>query len=338
MLREEKEELGVIDMYLEYPLSLSLNIPIFRMSSWVPDFSRNSPFLRRHEDITWHWLYHQNQSPGGYTSLLRKQYGRHTVTRGVVDRELISIDNIALIVRGFLVDEVDIVKESIFFASNDSIREYSERQIKSSSAVSQTKGREIERSLDRDDKTSDHTLLEITTRPDDSPSLIFLELQYRTQILYEIDELCRRKVLSAGRTLDSEKWLTFVWRDLLEGYSTLVKMSEEEFDEQFYNLAGSENPITGETRYSNILMGEDRLEELPQLNKPMRELFEPPRSFFTTAVSGFYGISPPGVQEGDKLVFLFPQVYMAFVLRPSGDNYQMVGPCIVPLRLRDRAL
>ena len=83
-------------------------------------------------------------------------------------------------------------------------------------------------------------------------------------------------------------------------------MSEEEFDEQFYNLAGSENPITGQTRYSNILMGEDRLEELPQLNKPMRELFEPPRSFFTTAVSGFYGISPPGVQEGDKLVFLFP--------------------------------
>jgi hypothetical protein len=70
----------------------------------------------------------------------------------------------------------------------------------------------------------------------------------------------------------------------------------------------------------------------------MRELFQPPRSFFTTATSGFYGISLPGVQKGDKLVFLFPQVYTAFILRPSGDNYQMVGPCIVPPRLRDRAL
>ncbi|KAF4630857.1 hypothetical protein G7Y89_g7278 [Cudoniella acicularis] len=120
-------------------------------------------------------------------------------------------------------------------------------------------------------KTSDHSLLEITTRPDNPPSLIFLKLRYTTQILYKIDKLCRRKVLS---------------RDLLEGYSNLLEMSKEEFDKQFYNLAGSEYPITGETRYSNILRGKDRLEELP-----------------------FYGISPPRVQEGDKLVFLFPQCY-----------------------------
>jgi hypothetical protein len=58
MLRQEQEESGVIDVYLEYPLSLSLDIPTPRLPSWVPDFSRNSPFLRNHEDITWHWLYH----------------------------------------------------------------------------------------------------------------------------------------------------------------------------------------------------------------------------------------------------------------------------------------
>ncbi len=338
MLREEKEEPGVIDMYLEYPLSLSLDIPIPGMSTWVPDFSRNSPFLRNHEDTTWHWLYHQNQGPGGHTSLLRKEHGRHTVTRDIVGRELISIDDTALTVRGFVVDEVDIVKESTFFALNDGIREYSERQIQSSSVASQAEGREIKNSLDRHDRVRDHTLLEITARPDDPPSLTFLELRYRTNILYEIDELCRRKFSSAGRTLDSENWLTFVWRDLLEGYSTIASMSEEEFDEQFYNLAGSEKPITGERRYSDILRGEARLGDLPQLNIPMRELFEPPRSFFTTLTSGFYGISPSGVQEGDKLVLLFPQVYMAFILRPSGDNYQMVCPCIVPPRLRDRTL
>jgi hypothetical protein len=29
---------------------------------------------------------------------------------------------------------------------------------------------------------------------------------------------------------------------------------------------------------------------------------------------------------------------MAFILRPSGENFKMVGPCTVPPRLRDRAL
>ena len=29
---------------------------------------------------------------------------------------------------------------------------------------------------------------------------------------------------------------------------------------------------------------------------------------------------------------------MAFILRPSGEHFHMVGPCIVPPRLRDGAL
>ena len=109
---------------------------------------------------------------------------------------------------------------------------YLERQIKSSFVASQAKGQEIQRSLDYNKKTGDYMLLEITTWPDDPISLIFLKLQYTTQILYKIDKLYCRKFLSIGYTLDLEKWLTFVWRDLFKGYFNLVKMSKEEFDKQ----------------------------------------------------------------------------------------------------------
>jgi hypothetical protein len=341
MLRQEQEEPGVIDLYLEYPSSLSLDIPTPGLPSWVPDFSRNRPFLRNHEDITWYWLYHQNSGPGGHIPLLRKQHGRHSVTRGIVNRQLIFVNDTALTVRGFLIDEVDAVIESKFLCVDADVREYSERQMKSSSEVSQREGREVKSRLDDVGKTRDHTVPEITIRASDHPpalAFVILKQRYRTNNLYEIDELCRQKFLSIGHDLDSESWLTFIWRYLLEGYSALVNMSEEEFDEQFYYLAGSEKPMTGETWTLNGLWRKVRIGDLPQLNIPMRELFKPPRSFFTTATSGFYGISPPGVQKGDKLVFLFPQVYTAFILRPSGDNYQMIGPCIVPPRLRDRAL
>ena len=166
-----------------------------------------------------------------------------------------------------------------------------------------------------------------------------LHQRYRIDNLYEINELCRKKFPVTSRGLDSESWLTFIWRDLLEGYSALGNVSEEEFNEQFYDLAQSEKSVSDETWLSNMVGGEVRtVGELPQLNIPLRELFQPPRTFFTTKTSELYGISPPGVQEGDKLAFLFPQAYMAFILRPSGENFCMVGPCIVPPRLRDGAL
>ena len=249
-----------------------------------------------------------------------------------------------LSVRGFLIDEVDAVVESRFFGhgyDSQGMRDYSERQMNSSSEASQNEGRRIKSWLDVYAKTKDETIPEITFQADD-PSMFFastLEQRYRIDNLYEINELCRKKLPITGRSLDSESWLTFIWRDLLEGYSTLVNISEEDFDEQFYDLAQSEKSVSGETWLSNVARGEVRtVRELPRLNIPLRELFQPPRTFFTTKTSGFYGISPPGVQKGDKLAFLFPQAYMAFILRPSGEHFHMVGPCIVPPRLWDRAL
>ena len=344
MLREEKDEPGAVDLYLEYPLSLSLDLSIPGLPSWVPDFSQNSPFLRVHEDITWYWLYHQNSTLSGHTPLLRKQHGRHTVTRDKINRQLLYVDHTRLSVRGFLIDEIDAVVESRFFGhdyDSQNMRDYSERQMKSSSEASQNEGRRIKNWLDVYDKTKDETIPEITFQADD-PSMFFastLEQRYRIDNLYEINELCRKKFPTTGRGLNSESWLTFIWKDLLEGYSTLINMSEVDFKEQFYDLAQSEKSVTGETWLSNIVSGEVRtVGELPQLNIPLRDLFQPPRTFFNPRTSGFYGISPPGVQEGDKLAFLFPQAYMAFILRPSGEKFHMVGPCIVPPRLRDRAL
>ena len=163
--------------------------------------------------------------------------------------------------------------------------------------------------------------------------------RYRINNLHEISELCRKKFPVTSRGLDSESWLTSVWRDLLEGYSALANMSGEDFNKQFYDLAQSEESVSGETWLSNMVRGEVRtVGELPQLNIPLRELFQPPRTFFTTGTSVFYGISSPGVQKGEKLAFLFPQACMAFILRASGGNFHMLGPCIVPPRLRDGAL
>jgi hypothetical protein len=85
------------------------------------------------------------------------------------------------------------------------------------------------------------------------------------------------------RGLDPEIWLTSIWRDLLEGDSTLTDMSEEEFDEQFFALAQSEKSISGQTWGLNTLRAEYRTVALPQLNKPMSTLFGPQGLF-----------SPPG--------------------------------------------
>lgn len=337
MLRQGPD---AINLYLEFPLSLSLNLPTPGLPSWVPDFSRNDPFARYDGDITWHAQYHQNAGLESHTPMLRGRSEKLVSNSEKIHADLILMDDTWLGVRGFLVDEVDAVIESKLF-SRPAMRDYSERQLRSSSESSQKEGQQIKRWLDAYEKTEDHTVPEITFYPDDSLSAALgamLVQKYRTNSLYEINELCRQKFSSVARDLGSQKWLTFVWRDLLESYPILANMSEEEFNEQFYRVAGSDEPMTGDTWVSKRLNGQVKERNAPQLGISMHRLFEPPRSFFTTATSGFYGISSPGVRKGDKLVFLFPPVYMAFIIRPVGDNYQMLGPCLVPPGLRDRTL
>ena len=70
ILSKGKDELEAVNLYLEYPLPLSLDLSILGLPSWVPGFSRNSPFLRVHADITWYGLFHQNITLSGHTPLL----------------------------------------------------------------------------------------------------------------------------------------------------------------------------------------------------------------------------------------------------------------------------
>ena len=295
MLGQEREEDGVIDMYLEYSLSLSLETPIPELPSWVPDFSKNRPFMRRPNDNTWYWQYHHNSGSGGHTPLIRRQHGRHRVNRDKVNRELISVDGGVLTVSGVLIDEVDQVGESKYFCYEEDIREYSERQMKSSVEDNGSEGQEIQTWLNGyHQQFNDHTVTEVTTRYANVHD--FLETcliqRNKTDTLYGVNELCHEKLQRAGREVDSESWLTFIWRDLLEGFPFLENVSEAEFDEQYFNVAGSETPITGMNWTLNAGRGKERPPGgLTGLRISMCLLFAPTRSFFTTATSGFYGIA-----------------------------------------------
>ena len=266
------------------------------------------------------------------------------VTRDQIGRQLLCVDNTRLSVRGFLIDQLDgFVKSRFLGYDNDhqNLRDYSVQQMNSSIEANQNEGRQIKRWLSVYDKTKDETMAE-TTFQDGGPSIFLaslLEQRYRIDTLYQVNKLCLKKLPTTSRSLNPESWLTFIWRDLLEGHSTLVNISEEDFNEQFYDLAQSEKSVSGGTWLSNTVRGKVRtVRELPQLDIPLRELFQSPKTFFTTERSGCYGISPRGVQKGDKLAFLFPPIYMTFILRPSGEYFQTVGPYILPPRLRDIAL
>jgi Heterokaryon incompatibility protein (HET) len=61
------------------------------------------------------------------------------------------------------------------------------------------------------------------------------------------------------------------------------------------------------------------------------------RCFFV-CTNGQYGIGNPGFKKGDKLVLLFPDVYMPFVLRENGDHYEMVGLAYIPPPMKQKAI
>lgn len=61
------------------------------------------------------------------------------------------------------------------------------------------------------------------------------------------------------------------------------------------------------------------------------------RCFFVCS-NGQYGIGNPGFEKGDKLVLLFPDMYIPFVLRENGDHYEMVGLAYIPPPMKQKAI
>ena len=118
-----------------------------------------------------------------------------------------------------------------------------------------------------------------------------------------------------------------------------IKLSDEQFRLGFHRIAGSSNPTilpdwSGEDGTFAQFQSDEGDADI-DLEITFKFLFNAPKVFFMTSISGVYGICPPGTKVGDEIAFLFPPLFMAFVLRPCGDKYQMVGPCFVPPRARD---
>ena len=61
------------------------------------------------------------------------------------------------------------------------------------------------------------------------------------------------------------------------------------------------------------------------------------RSFFICK-NGEYGVGNPGIEKGDLLVLLFPDVYMPFVLRRKGDYFEMVAIAYIPPAIRKETI
>lgn len=165
--------------------------------------------MRVHEDVTWYWLYYRNLTLSGHTPLPQKQHGRYAVTRDDINQQLLFVDSTQLSVSGFLINLVNTVVESRFYRldhDSQNMRDYSERQRKSSSEASQNEGRQIKNWLDVYVKAKDAAVPKITFQAD-NPSIFFaftLQQRYRIDHLHEINELCRKKLPTSGRSLVTE--------------------------------------------------------------------------------------------------------------------------------------
>ncbi len=156
-----------------------------------------------------------------------------------------------------------------------------------------------------------------------------------------VDAACRQKFTEIGIGVNESNWITSIWIDLLEGYPSLQILTNDDLISQFYDMAGGPVPMdlpqwmdhrsqhTSSTKRSYN-------EETYPLQVAIQSLFSDGRKFFVTKFTGLYGIGMPSIKKGDKLAFLFPPIYMAFILRPFEDHYQIVAPAIVPPKLRTK--
>ena len=162
------------------------------------------------------------------------------------------------------------------------------------------------------------------------------------QTLIQIDTICRKSFTKLGISTVANEWITSIWTALYEGYPLIQDLSEEKFKSEFHDMVRSTVPVDMEEWTKNLLpytaklQNRDFSNEIFKLDITMQVIFSNGRKFFTGESTGIYGIGMPTIQEGDKIALLFPPIFMAFILRPLGDRYQIVCPAIVPPSLRTR--
>jgi hypothetical protein len=329
-------------------LPLSTDQPLPGLPSWVPDFSLKAPFLAHTGDLTWYYLYQVNSIHRGSKPFLRLHHGRHVVKRDPVE---VTVEGRRLLSKGILVDEIEATVTSRIFSDTEEFKKHMAKvhdQQASSADESERKAAEQGRSIMQHlDNALDGDLTEDAFIDPETAlkTMVALKLERTIQrgTLKEVDQICRANSTRLGRDVNPDRWMTNIWRDLFEGYRELENITEEKFLAEFHYLVGGTAPVPQQEWIEKLYTGTTS-EDLSghgsryPVNDALRTLFSNHKRFFTTKYSGFYGIGLPKIEVGDKLVLLFPPVYMAFILRPLGDEYQMVGPAIVPLILRTKFL
>jgi hypothetical protein len=103
------------------------------------------------------------------------------------------------------------------------------------------------------------------------------------------------------------------------------------------SLLDQTGSITSSATYAHIkhtfTVGSKAIPLLPTLNNGLNE----GRCFFICE-KDFYGVSNPGTQEGDELVLLFPNMYIPFILRRTGECREMIAVAYLPPALRQKAI
>ena len=333
MLEKEIDNPHMLLIFLEYALPLALQSPLQGLPSWVPDFSKNNAFLFNDRRDTWFWRYQLSSPLGPRRLLFEHQRGRHEVYIDRVDRDAIRVNGDRLHVQGTSVDVIEAVKESRFFLNHANFTTFVTRESETLHTDSEETNQFAE-TLRRQIQPPDVSSVPI--RPDflGMAAVACLERMFQVKNLWDIDKLCREAPGMRNKASPNE-WMAFIWKDLFEGFDYLEEMSEEYFMQEFHRLAGNPRPSSS-LPFARLM--ENFRDDIDLLESTFRELFSGDKCFFTTRTSEFYGICPKGVKRGDRLVFLFPPVFMCFILRQYGTDFQMVGPCLVPPFVRQRFL
>jgi hypothetical protein len=335
----EKYDLETLHLFLTYPCSLSLTNPMVDLPSWVPDFSRDHALLNYETHFTWFWLYQITRSDGR-NPFVKLQHGRHRVQIDRVDRSSVKVQDKTLIVKGLSVDEITAIQPSVFFDNfprdSKSAIEKMFGKSESGKIVEELSQPLLESLMSISDVQAGESL-------NLDPQLIIANIvrqMGQAIVLHNIEDICRQQMNQLESNTSPDEWMSFIWRDLFEGFKEELQLSEEQFQLAFHSLAGSSNPTIPTDWFSTdgkvAALQQKGGQNAIELETMFKTLFNAPKCFFMTQSSGLYGIAPGGVREGDKLVFLFPPLYMAFILRPHGDTYRMLGACFVPPRARDR--
>ena len=335
----EKYHVEVLELYLNFPCSLTVSGPTPGLPSWVPEFSRNNMVLDLYSNYVWFWL-HQITRYDGRKPRAELRHGIHQITTKRIDRSMYNVYDNVLFVRGYIVDDIAEIVQSAYCRDLVQESESTLDQFFEQTEETRRAGEQLKPLLDQYRSVGVSEVFSNASNPNSPLFKILLAAKMLQSInLRQVERTCRKVWNLLGIDTPEDEWMTHIWSDLFEGYNEIPKLSEAQFRAGIHYLAGSRSPKIPSCWSENGGNPKQLIEEASQaalqLVVTFKGVFNAPKCFFMTKDSGVYGIGTPGVMDHDKVAFLFPPLYMVFVLRPHGKQYRLVGPCFVPPLRRD---